>query len=313
MSSNLSSTNFPELWAAKSVATLYSQLVLAALCYRDYDNAIAEHGDTVNIRRPQNLTVRSWAGQSANTDDIADSEITVEVPKAKNLQVVLSQHDYVSFMEENKDAALSIENIQKQFIDPAIIPLAESIDSWIGTQMLADIDIDGDDIAVQNRAGASLAATDISRLTTKLNVQRCPNANRNLVLTSEAYGEAMEIDLFVHADKSGSTTALQEAFLGRKFGLNSYQTQNLPSVLPGTDAETLLGIAFTPNAFAFLTRRLPPLDPIYGVVTAYAVHEGYSCRIQKKANLRGMGVDVVMDVLYGGQLVDRNLAHVLAA
>lgn len=306
MSANLNFTNFPEVWAAESVRILKNSIVMAPLVLRDYENLLGEYGDTVNIRRPDALTARSWAGQR-NTDDIADSEITVEQPKAKNLAITLDQHYYTAMMEEKKDASLSVENIQRQFLEPGVVPLAEAMDLFIINLFVTGTDIDGASVGMTDR-GAAFAAENMVDVFTALNNQKCPVGNRRFVFGTADYGNALKDSLFVQADQSGSTTALERAQLGHKFGFDTYWTQQIPAVV-GTEA--LSSLAFHREAAAFITRMIAPPEPGTGGVGAVVPYEGYSVTVTKSYKGRGLGTDIVFEALYGGKLIDANKARLV--
>ena len=292
----------PELWAALGIDVLMKNLVMAELVHRDFENVVASQGDTVNTRKPTKFTVRDWAGQE-DTGDLADNEIVVERPLAVNVPVILSNHKYVSFMEEDKVGSLSIVDLKTAYIEPAIVPLAESIDLTILTELLTGTDGDGNTIAeVAMITGGTLAFEDIVNLMRELNISEAPQSPRRLVMGTEHHAQALKDTLFVQADQSGADTALREAQVGRAFGMDTFMSQN---VVDDTDGPQ--SIAFHRNAVAFVSRPLRAIPPDLGARSASAVHQNYTARVITSYKHRGLGIDVSFDLLWGVKLLDANL------
>jgi hypothetical protein len=298
----ISAVFVPELWAAQGISVLKKNLVMAELVHRDFENVVASRGDTINTRKPSKLTVRDWAGQE-DTGELADNEIVVERPTAVNVPVVLNNHKYVSFMEEDKTGSLSITNIREAYIEPAIIPLAEAIDDTIMTEMVTGTDGDSNAIAEVQLAGADLAFEDIVELMKSLNESECPQGSRRLVMGTEHHAQALKDSLFVQADQSGSTSALREAQVGRAFGFDTFMSQNVPV---NTDGPQSLG--FHRDALAYVSRPLRPIPSQLGAQTSSQSDQGYTARVITSYKHRGLGIDVSFDLLWGVKLLDANLA-----
>ncbi len=292
----------PELWAALGIDILMKNLVMAELVHRDFENVVAARGDTVNTRKPTKFTVRDWAGQE-DTGDLADNEIIVERPLAVNVPVVLSNHKYVSFMEEDKVGSLSITDLKTAYIEPAIVPLAEDIDGTIITELLSGTDGDGNGIAeVILITSGTLAFEDIVNLMRELNISEAPQSPRRLVMGTEHHAQALKDTLFVQADQSGATTALREAQVGRAFGMDTFMSQNVPDDTDGPQS-----LAFHRNAVAFVSRPLRAIPSDLGARSASAVHQGYTARVITSYKHRGLGIDISFDLLWGVKLLDANL------
>lgn len=292
----------PELWAALGIDVLMKNLVMAELVHRDFENVVASVGDTVNTRKPTKFTVRDWAGQE-DTGDLADNEIIVERPLAVNVPVILSNHKYVSFMEEDKVGTLAIQDLKEAYIQPSMVPLAEAIDLTIINELLTGTDGDGNGIAeVILITTGTLAFEDIVNVMKELNVSEAPQSPRRFVMGTEHHAQALEDTLFVQADQSGTTTALREAQVGRAFGMDTFMSQNVPEDTSGPQS-----IAFHRNAVAFVSRPLRAIPSEIGARSASAVHQNYTARVITSYKHRGFGIDVSFDLLWGVKLLDANL------
>jgi hypothetical protein len=299
----VSAVYVPEMWAALGIDILKSRLVLAEIVHRDFENVVSQQGDTINTRKPTQLTVRSWGGQE-DTGELADNEIVVERPTAVNVAVVLNNHEYVSFMEEDKTATMSVTSIREQFIEPAIYPLAKRIDTTLFTELDSGTDGSAASIGETQTAGSPLVADDIVDLMKAMDDNDVPDDMRRLVLSTTHRAAALKDSLFVQANQSGSDTALRRAELGSVFGFDTFWSQNVPV---HTDGNASYG--FHKNALAFVSRPLRQITGQLGVVMSVQQHQGYSARVIVSYKHRGMGVDVSFDALWGTKLLDAGLAQ----
>lgn len=293
----VSAVYVPELWAAMGIDVLRRKLVMAGLVRLDFNQTVAQFGDTVNTRLPNKLTVRDWGGQE-DTGELADNEITVERPTATNVAVVLNNHRYVSFMEEDKPATLSAVNLREQFVEPAMVPLAQNIDSSIMTELTTGTDVAGNAIAEVQTATATLQFEDIIAAMRELNASEAPEDNRRLVLGNEHHAEVLTDSLFVQVDQSGRDSALRRAEIGNVFGFEVFHSQNVPENTDGPQS-----IAFHRDVVAYVVRPLRTIPPQLGAQVAVQTHQGYSARVIVSYKHRGLGVDISFDTLWGVQLL----------
>jgi hypothetical protein len=84
---------------------------------------------------------------------------------------------------------------------------------------------------------------------TALGTNKFPGSNRHGAYSPEVAGEFLKDPLFGQVNTSGSTDALVEASIGRKYGIDNYETDRFS----GLDE----GIVFHQQAVAFVTRPLP--------------------------------------------------------
>jgi hypothetical protein len=111
-----------------------------------------------------------------------------------------------------------------------------------------------------------------------LSRNRIPTLGRSALLSPEATSDATGDEVFLHADKSGSTDALREANIGRVFGFDTYEAQGIgPAETPPRDAD---GVAFHRDSVALVTRTL---EKPMGVAPNQVAIESY----------KGLGLRVV--------------------
>jgi N4-gp56 family major capsid protein len=302
----------PEVWAMESLMVLRDQLVMARLVHRDFEPEVANRGDVIHTRKPQKLPAYTWSGQSGTG---AGDQINVHNLTAHDLTITLDTLVYVAFLVEDKDEATSIKDLRAEFMLPAMDPIAQRIDDDIMDEFTADssADVHGNDVAqtafdTPIGLDTALDEDDIVTARQALNLSQCPLAGRVCVVSAEHEADLLRSDLFVPANTSGSTEALVNGSLGRKFGFDFYMSQNVPT--GGTDGIPQ-SLAFHRNALAFVNRPLVAVPATLGASSAFASLDRISIRVTSAYDIRYKGVTMSLDVLYGVQLLDANLAIIL--
>lgn len=124
--------------AKEAVMILDNNLVMAKQVFRGYENEFDKKingykvGETITIRKPTDFTVRDGAVMSAQ--DVTEGSTTITVNKRKG----------VDFAFSSQDLTLKIGELSERVIKPAMVQLANQIDtdamslysdipSWVGT------------------------------------------------------------------------------------------------------------------------------------------------------------------------------------
>jgi len=217
----------PEHWANESVAILEENMVVANLVHRDFENLFADSGDIVNTRKPGEFTAKR---KGVNTD------VTVQDATATNIPVKLNQHVHVTFLIRDREQALSFKDLVSMYLQPAVLAIGRHVDKMVLAQAPRFLRTD------QYQAGSlGVDASVASILATrqKLNDNKCPPGNRNMILSSKDETALLNLDIFTNAEKVGDQgSALREASLGRRLGFNMYMCQNVCSVTGTSDTVT---------------------------------------------------------------------------
>lgn len=125
----------PDVVAPASLALLENSLVLSNKVYRDLESEFDESkiGDTIQIRRPMQYTVRT--GATAAVQDSVEGKTTLVVDTQKGVDIQFS----------SKELTLDVDKFAERHLKPAMIRLANDIDStlyqasykatynWVGT------------------------------------------------------------------------------------------------------------------------------------------------------------------------------------
>lgn len=217
----------PEFWAQESLAVLEENLVAANLVHRDFENTLAQYGDTVNCRRPNRF--------EPYRKDLADN-VTVQDATAVNVPVVLNQHVHTSFMIKDGEESKALTDLIAEYIQPAVKGMAR----WTDRMVLGQYGQ-----FIQNSAGqlggltGTTAKSYVIAARKKAETLKWPDEVRPLITNQNAEANLLNTDLFVAANQSGDGgTALQTARLGRKFGFEFYMSQQMGMIGAGNTIKT---------------------------------------------------------------------------
>lgn len=219
----------PELWARESIAILTENMRAAELVHRDFEDEFAAQGDFVNTRKPTEFIAKR---KGVNDD------VTVQNAESTNVAVPLDQHVHVAFLIRDGEEQKSMVDLIETYLRPAMIAMARIVDQIVLGQYAQFLD---------NQAGVGALTTSnaAAAVTATRNVQnkkKVPMENRSFILTPDTETMFLQNEAFFTFEKTGSTEALREASMGRRFGYNLYMCQNMASVSAdsaGTGAGTI--------------------------------------------------------------------------
>ena len=278
----------PDIIAREALMVLRNNAVMANLVHRDYSDDFAAVGDTITVRKPATFVANEYNG-SINVQDATESGVEVKIDK----------HLDVSFAVTSKEMSLDIADFSKQFLVPAMQAFADKVDKYLI----------GLEASATNRvphAEGAIAPKDMIEARKHLTQNAAPLADRRFVVGATAEADLLNSELFVAADKVGDEgTALREASLGRKFGMDCYVDQNI-----GNADGYVPSIAFHKNAMALVTR---PLALPQGAAKAAIVnYDGFGLRVVYGYDMNTKKDTVSIDMICGVKLLDQNLISVVA-
>ena len=276
----------PQIIAKEALMVLRNNAVMANLVYRDYSDEFAAVGDTITIRKPATFKAKEYNG-SIDVQDATESGVKVVMNKLLD----------VSFAVTSKEMTLDIADFSNQLIVPAMQAFADKIDSSILAL----------ESGITNRVNATNAKADIIAARKYLTTASAPLADRRYVYNSDTEADLLSTDLFVNAGAVGDDgTALKEASLGRKFGMDFYVDQNIPAAASQGKMEAM---AFHKNAFALVTR---PLALPQGAANAHIEnYDGFALRVVYGYDMDKKTDTVSIDMLCGVAVLDKDLAAVV--
>lgn len=278
----------PDIIAREALMVLRNNAVMSRLVHRDYSSEfVAGVGDTITIRKPATFAAKPFT-----------SEIEIQDATQTGVPVKMDKHYDVSFAVTSKELTLDIDRFSETFLTPAMQAFNDQIDK--------------DLIALQTKITNTIDHADGEFLPSELVDARkmlvkaaAPSTERYAVVSPDAEADLLKNELFVSAEKVGDAgTALREASLGRKFGLDIYADQNIVK-----GSEYAPNLIFHRNAFAFVTR---PLALPEGAAKASIVnYDGFGLRVVMGYDIKTKTDTVSIDMICGMAVLDKNLAVVI--
>lgn len=274
----------PDIIAREALMVLRNNAVMANLVHRDYSGEfVAGVGDTITIRKPATFEAKEYAGS-----------ITVQDANETGVAVKMDKHLDVSFAVTSKQLSMEIEDFSKQLLVPAMQAFADKVDQYLL----------GLKSEITNTVPATAAAqNDVIDARAYLTKAAAPLTERRFVYGSDMETKLLKTDLFTSAEKVGDEgTALREASLGRKYGMDFYVDQN-------ADTVGISGMAFHKNAFAFVTR---PLAIPQGAAKAAIVDfDGFGLRVVQGYDLNTKTDTISIDMVCGVKTLNPALAAIV--
>lgn len=226
-----------DIIAKEAVMILDNELVMAKRVFRGYENEFDkkvngyEVGETISIRRPTDFTVRDGAVMAAQ--DVVEGKTSITVDKRKG----------VDFKFTSQDLTLKIGELSERVIKPAMVQLANQIDTdlmalykyvpnWVGT------------------AGQTVNSyADFALAPQRLDEYAVP-AERSAVLSPADHWGLLgsQTALYIQDAAKG---AYRKGSLGEIGGVDTYMSQNVPTHTVGSDASGTVGASITTSTIAY--------------------------------------------------------------
>ena len=237
--------------AKEALMILDNELGAAKAVHRalesEFGNAMNgfEAGDTVSIKRPTDFTVRD--GATASNQDVVEGKVSLTVDKQKG----------IDFGFTSKELTLNIKELSERVIKPAMVQLANQIDSdvlsmalkvpnWVGT------------------AGQTVNSfTDFAKAPERLDECAVPVAGRSAYLSPADHWGLVgnQTSLYIQGP-AGS--AYREGSLGNIGGVSTHMAQNVPSLTTGSRSGSILvDLSITSSTIAYADVKDTMLQTIH--------------------------------------------------
>ncbi|EMZ42704.1 MULTISPECIES: P22 phage major capsid protein family protein [Atopobium] len=271
--------------AGEALDILRNNAVLPNLVHRSFEpEFVAGRGDTINARKPASFVAKDYT-----------NSITVQDVTETKIPVVMNGHKDVSIAVTSKEMTMSIEDFSAEILNPAMLAFVDAMDAQLVKDMVAG--------AKKTITAASTAVTQANIVDARAAITKAkaPLTERSFVFGTDIEADLLNTELFVNADKVGDDgTALREASLGRKFGMDCYCDQNCDVKTNECD-----GIVFHKNAVALVTA---PLALPNGAAKATVFDfEGFSIRVVYGYDMAKKTDTISLDMLFGTKVLDSGL------
>lgn len=193
---------------------LKNALRLPALVDNQYDAARVnmQEGSTISVKRPVVFTAKKFT-----------SQIELQAINRRLVDIKLNTLTDISFELTVEEMTFIMNNDTKkatELLAPAFAALADDADERVAALWKDQIPFfTGDPAKAYDSVKAILNARKA------LVDRKTPSDQRKMALSTSAYAELLALDAFRDLDRTGTTAALLEASLGRKFGMEMFETQ----------------------------------------------------------------------------------------
>lgn len=198
----------PSIIAKEALMQLENNTVFGGLVHRDYKKEFKKVGDSISVRRPVKFSAKD--GATLDKQDVEEG----------NVNITLDQRKHVGWDFSSQDLTLTIEQYSERYIKPAMIALANEIDSSVAglyKQVWNNVGTPG--------TPASTFA-HVAAIARRMDDGAVPQDMRNGVWNPEAaWGLADALGSKFVENKA--RTALETGALGRYANMAHYMNQNV--------------------------------------------------------------------------------------
>lgn len=214
--------------ARQALPMLSENLVFPGLIHRDFSADMHAMGDTVKVRKP----VIYEAGEFSEDKGVTYQDIVEDC-----VDVTLDHIATVDARASAIEAAVSVEDLNRLFVRPAALAIAEKINRD-GLMLYKDV------FGCVGEAGVTPGTLEVLSQTRKaMNMAKAPVAGRCAVWDVEADAAFSSLDALVNAEKAGGNQALREGAIGRVYGIDNYMSQGVQSHKTGITAFAAVKLA----------------------------------------------------------------------
>jgi hypothetical protein len=275
-----------KLVAVDALPALMGNLVMGNLVNRDYEPTLAQAGDTVNVPIPPTLVANNIAeGGTVQTQN----------PNLGNAQIVLNTHAEATFQIPDVTKVLAVPDLLKLYMQPAVIALAEKIESdllALSSQFTANAPI--------GSAGTPVTEAVVDAAETALFQAKVPaSASKYLVVDASTYSQLRQIPRFSEYGTAGEAglRAMVDGSVGKMKDFYIFRSQFVQKT--GSGPSVVHNVAFAQNAMGLVVRRLPQPIPGTGAIAEYAELGNFGIRVTMSYQPNTLAQQFTVDVLYG--------------
>lgn len=214
--------------ARLAMPRLIENLVFPSLIHKDYSDTFeVGKGATIQVRKPVTLTASEFNEANGTTaQDVKEPSVEVTLDK---LATVDAEFGAIA-------RATSVDDLNRLFIEPAAVALAEKINSD-GLYLYRDIPY------ACGTAGTTPSTLEAFANAGKvLDDNKVPTTMRRGVWNASALAKFRQLGDIVNAEKSGSTEALRAGSIGNIFSIDNYMAQGVKAHTTGITAATAVKV-----------------------------------------------------------------------
>lgn len=220
----------PQMVAAEAMRIAHEKAVFIGTINRSYDDSYAKTGgkigDTLKVREPNQYSVST----SSRVMDVQDQD-------ESTVSVVMANQYHVDMRFNSAELALSIDQLSKRYIEPAMSVLVSYIDGeCIQTATKETFNVAGTAGTVVGNVSSGFSDTSALGLArAKVNQGLAPLDNRVGMFDSVTMAYIMNGIKVMQNPSADISKAWREGFVGRAAGLDLYENDRTWSMTNGDD------------------------------------------------------------------------------
>ena len=285
-----------KLVAADALPVLVGNLVMGNLVNRDYEPALAQAGDTINVPIPPVM-------QANNI--LEGGTVQTQNPNLGNAQIVLNTHAEATFQIPDVTKVLAVPDLLKIYMQPAVAAIAQKVESDL-LNLYAGFTAN----SPVGTPGTAITESVIDAAETALFLSKVPPSEQKFIVVDAAtYSAWRQIPRFSEFQTAGDAGlhALVDGTIGKIKDFFVFRSQFVPYT--GTSPVTTHNLAFTKDALGLVIRRLPQPLPGTGAIAEYAELGNFGMRVVMSYQPDTLAQQCTVDILYGCGIL-RNSAGV---
>jgi hypothetical protein len=292
-------TAIVKLVAAEALPVLVGNLVMGNLVNRDYEPALAQSGDTINVPIPPQMVANNISNSLGGT-------VTLQNPTLLNAQIVLNTHAEATFQIPDVTKVLAVPDLLKMYLQPAVAAIAQKIEGDL-LNLYAGF---SSNTAV-GTAGVAITEATVDAAETELFLAKIPPSEpKYMVVDAASYSTWRQIPRFSEYQTAGDAglQALVNGSIGKVKDFYVFRSQFVQKTTASGTVNTH-NLAFTKDAIGLVVRRLPQPLPGTGAIAEYAEMGNFGMRVVMSYQPDTLAQQFTVDVLYGCGIL-RNAAGV---
>lgn len=207
---------------AQGLSALRNRCVMPSLINNSYSSNAVEKGQVVSIPIPSDIVTNSVV-PGPYAPDSGNLAPTVA-------QITLNNWQEAAFTLNEQEIGQIVNGYPSRQVTAAISALADYVNSTIFAKYTKIANVVGT-AGTTPFATAVDAAVDAKEMLTKY---KTPYSDRRLVLDTNAMGNALKLGAFAYMLNSNDPDVMKEGDIGRKYGFNWFEDQQVPRHVAGT-------------------------------------------------------------------------------
>lgn len=275
-----------KLVAVDALPALMGHLVMGNLVNRDFEPALAQAGDTVNVPIPPVMQANNIA---------EGGTVVTQNPDLQTAQIVLNSHVEATFQIPDVTKVIAVPDLLRLYMQPAMVALAERVESdllGLYSEFTAN--------APLGTGGTALTEAVIDSAETALFNAKVPASEpKYMVVSGAAYSQLRQVPRFSEYNSAGEAglRALVDGSIGKLKDFYVFRSHFVPKT--GTAPVTTHNVAFAKSAIGLAIRRLPKPLPGTGGIAEYAELGNFGMRVVMSYQPNTLAQQFTVDMLYG--------------